>query len=92
MPSAKKSFTLGEHFNTFVEKQVEGGRFNNASEVVRAGLRLLENEERHFESLRLAIAEGDADLAAGRVHEYASEKEMLDDILDQEPEQSPRNA
>lgn len=41
-----RSFALGERFERFIDKQVKGGRFNNASEVVRAGLRLLEDSER----------------------------------------------
>jgi antitoxin ParD1/3/4 len=40
------SFTLGERFERFVKRQVATGRYNNASEVVRAGLRLLEDHER----------------------------------------------
>ena len=37
------SFSLGEHFSEFVEAQVGQGRYSSASDVVRAGLRLLEN-------------------------------------------------
>lgn len=39
------SFALNEHYETFIKKQLESGRYNNASEVVRAGLRLLEDME-----------------------------------------------
>lgn len=39
------SFTLGEHFDAFVRDMLATGRFNNASEVIRAGLRLLEDQE-----------------------------------------------
>lgn len=41
-----RSFALGDRFERFIDRQVKGGRFNNASEVVRAGLRLLEDSER----------------------------------------------
>jgi putative addiction module CopG family antidote len=55
------SFTLGEHFDAFVRDMLATGRFNNASEVVRAGLRLLEDQERsRIERIRLA------DQAAGQ--------------------------
>lgn len=52
------SIALGDHFQSFVEKQIEGGRFGSASEVVRAGLRLLEEREAKLEALRKAIQEG----------------------------------
>ena len=41
------SFTRGPHFDAFVRDMLATGRFNNASEVVRAGLRLLEDQERN---------------------------------------------
>ncbi|MEO6626874.1 MAG: type II toxin-antitoxin system ParD family antitoxin [Burkholderiaceae bacterium] len=58
------SVALGSHFETFVKEQVGAGRFNNASEVVRAGLRLLEDQE-HLralkqQELRAAVAAGAA--------------------------------
>ena len=40
------SVALSPHFETFIREQVESGRFNNVSKVVRAGLRLLEDTER----------------------------------------------
>lgn len=56
------SVALGDHFETFIRKQIKSGRFNNVSEVVRAGLRLLEENEQHrqlaFEALRAEIAAG----------------------------------
>jgi antitoxin ParD1/3/4 len=52
------SISLGNHFENFIENTVNNGRFNNASEVVRAGLRLLEDEENKVISLRNAIKEG----------------------------------
>ncbi len=40
-----RSFALGERFGAFIDEQVRSGRYNNASEVVRAGLRLLEDQD-----------------------------------------------
>lgn len=58
------SVALGQHFETFIREQVKSGRFNNVSEVVRAGLRLLEEQEQRrqleLESLRAEIAAGRA--------------------------------
>jgi antitoxin ParD1/3/4 len=68
MPS---SYTVGERYEKFIRKQVASGRYNNASEVVRAGLRLLESEEeerkRKLAELDALLAEGLADIDAGRV-------------------------
>lgn len=59
-----RSFALGEHFERFIDEQVRGGRYGNASEVVRAGLRRLEDEadERAavLGGLRRAVEEGRA--------------------------------
>ena len=52
------SISLGNHFESFIESTVSKGRFSNASEVVRAGLRLLEEEENRVIALRKAIQEG----------------------------------
>jgi antitoxin ParD1/3/4 len=52
------SISLGNHFETFVENSISRGRFNNVSEVIRAGLRLLEEEESRLSVLKNAIQEG----------------------------------
>jgi antitoxin ParD1/3/4 len=53
------SFSLGAHFNDFVETKVNEGRYGSASEVVRAGLRLLEEQEAKLTALRAALIEGE---------------------------------
>ncbi len=57
--SKNTSFSLGEHFSAFIDAQVEEGRYANASDVVRAGLRLLEEEEAKLAALRAALMEGE---------------------------------
>ena len=56
------SVALSPHFESFVKQQVTAGRFNNVSEVVRAGLRLLEDQEElkalKLQELRNAIQAG----------------------------------
>ena len=53
-----KAVSLGVHFESFVEEGVANGSYKNASEVLRAGLRLLEEEENRLLVLRKAIQEG----------------------------------
>lgn len=64
MPS---SYALGEHFEQFIKRQVEAGRYASASEVVRDALRLLEEEEQRraaaLEALRAEVKKG---LASGK--------------------------
>jgi antitoxin ParD1/3/4 len=52
------SVSLGDYFESFVDNKVSEGRFKNASEVIRAGLRLLESEENKVIILKNAIKEG----------------------------------
>ena len=58
--SKNTSITLGEHFDTFVSEQLKSGRYASTSEVVRAGLRLLEEEETKLSTLRKMLEEGEA--------------------------------
>jgi antitoxin ParD1/3/4 len=57
--SKNTSIVLSEHFQTFIEGQMADGRYGSASEVVRAGLRLLENHEARMAALRAALIEGE---------------------------------
>ena len=52
------SVALGNYFESFVESKISQGRYKNASEVIRAGLRLLEEEENRITLLKKAIQEG----------------------------------
>jgi len=56
--SKNTSITLGNHFEDFIQNRISTGRYKNASEVIRAGLRLLEEEEDKVTALRQAIQEG----------------------------------
>ena len=63
------SVALGAHFEDFIQTSIASGRYNNASEVVRSGLRLLEEQEQKIVALRSAINEG---LTSGLVVDFDS--------------------
>ena len=52
------SISIGDHFDNFIQNRISAGRYKNASEVIRAGLRLLEEEENKIIALRASIQEG----------------------------------
>ena len=67
------SISLGNHFEDFVDNEVAKGRFKNASEVIRAGLRLLEAEESKIHALKMAIENG---IESGLAKNFNAEKHL----------------
>ena len=67
------SISLGDYFDQFVQKRIKEGRFKNVSEVIRAGLRLLEEEENRAIALRNAIQEG---IDSGIAHDFDPKKQL----------------
>lgn len=57
--SKNTSISLGDHFATFIDTHVQAGRYGSASEMVRAGLRLLEEHEAKVKTLQDALIEGE---------------------------------
>jgi antitoxin ParD1/3/4 len=71
--SKNTSISLGEYFESFVQESISEGRFKNASEVIRAGLRLLEEEENRIASLKGAIQSG---LESPRMENFDFDKNL----------------
>lgn len=57
--SKNTSISLGDHFASFIEAQVQTGRYGSVSDVVRAGLRLLEEHEAKVKALQDALIAGE---------------------------------
>jgi len=70
------SISLGEHFDTFVAEQLNSGRYSSTSEVIRAGLRLLEDSETRLGTLRKMLQDGENSGVAD--YDYDSFIEELD--------------
>ncbi len=68
------SITLGEHFSHFIGEQIESGRYSSASEVVRAGLRLLEEDTQKLNHLRALLEAGEKEADNGDFADYSLEK------------------
>jgi antitoxin ParD1/3/4 len=72
------SVTIGEHFSSFIDSKIEEGRFESTSEAVRAGLRLLEEDEAKLTAIRAKLAIGEAQLDRGEfVHGDEFIKELI---------------
>ncbi|MBL0881902.1 MAG: type II toxin-antitoxin system ParD family antitoxin [Chitinophagaceae bacterium] len=67
------SVSLGDYFEKFVGSKVEEGRYKNASEVIRAGLRLLEEEETKVTALKKALEEG---IVSGSIKKFDPKKHL----------------
>lgn len=67
------SISLGDYFDTFIQESISRGRYKNVSEVIRAGLRLLEEEESKVVALKNAIQEG---VDSGIAYDFDSQKHL----------------
>lgn len=71
--SKNTSITLGTYFDEFIQGILREGRYKNASEVIRAGLRLLEEEEQKIKALRYGIQEG---INSGLVEDFNPDEHL----------------
>ncbi len=67
------SVSLGSYFEEFISMTIKTGRYNNASEVIRAGLRLLEEKENRLSELKAAIHAGEN---SGEYADFDAEKHL----------------
>jgi antitoxin ParD1/3/4 len=67
------SISIGNYFDEFIQSRISAGRYKNASEVVRAGLRLLEEEENRITALKTAIQEG---MESGIAYDFIPESHL----------------
>lgn len=70
------SVNLGDRLESFVDELVKNGRYNSRSEVLREGVRIIQEREARLAALDALVAEAEADVAAGRVHD-------LDEVFDE---------
>ena len=79
--TTRKTYSLGAHWDSFVEAQVSSGQYGNQSEVIRAGLRMLELHHAKLAALRADVAAADAEIAAGKGIEVSDAKSFAADIV-----------
>jgi antitoxin ParD1/3/4 len=77
---AAMNVSLTPQLEQLVREKVESGRYNNASEVVREGLRLIEQRDQKLDWLRAEIKKGDDDFKAGRFIEIDDIDEFFDQV------------
>ena len=73
--SKNTSVTLGKHFEQIIEKSIQSGRYSSASEVIRAGLRMIDEREQKIELLREAIEAGER---SGYVKDFDPIKHLVE--------------
>lgn len=71
--SRNTSISLGNYFDKFIKNRIAAGRYSNASEVIRAGLRLLEEEENKIIALQEALQKG---IDSGIAHDFDPEEHL----------------
>ena len=73
--SKNTSITLGQHFEQIIHNSIKSGRYASASEVIRAGLRFIEEEESRIQLLKEAIEAGEK---SGYVKDFDPEKHLAE--------------
>ena len=72
------SVSIDEHFSSFIDSKIEEGHFESTSEAVRAGLRLLEENETKLAAIRNILAVGEAQLNQG---DFVDGKSFIKELI-----------
>jgi len=70
MPAKNTTIILGDHFKSYVTKKVRSGRYSNTSEVIREGLRRMEEEDEKLEALKKRLELGEREVKQGKYSTY----------------------
>ncbi len=80
MPARNTSVVLGEHFEMYISNKVRTGRYNNSSEVIREGLRRMEEEDMKLEALRTLLTNREKQVNEGKIVKGFSYKSLMEKI------------
>lgn len=80
--TVKKTFTINEQNSAFIDREVKNGEFNSGSEMVRTGLRLLEEQQLKLAELRHEVDKGFNSYQAGNYTSYSSAEALAKDIIE----------
>ena len=73
MPAKNTTIILGDHFRSYVKKKVRSGRYSNTSEVIREGLRRMEEDDERLEALKKRLELGEREINEGKHSPYSLE-------------------
>lgn len=76
-----KTFSLGDSYDAMLDDLVKNGVFETEADAIRAGLRMLADQESHLQTLRRAIRIADCEIEAGLGKEYADATQLLRDVM-----------
>ena len=79
MPAKNTTIILGDHFKSYVTKKVRSGRYSNTSEVIREGLRRMEEDDEKLEALKKRLTLGEREMKEGK-HSTYSLKSIVKEI------------
>ncbi len=89
--TVKRSVALTKHIDEFICRQIEAGRYASHSEVIRAGVRMLEDYETRLRQTRALVDEADASIVAGEGIEYGGDGSLTAEVVKRGTDQLAQN-